>query len=132
MNDMAYIDREKLEKYLREQVDECPKIGLHNPTGYGARLGLNMAIAYVKALSTEDVVPRSEVEELQKKLNEQDFTNMILRANGHSPVIEQAKQEVASEIFEEIEKHLPYLNQQGWVENLKSTLAELKKKYIGE
>lgn len=60
------------------------------------------------------------------ELKEQPIADVVPRSE-----VEKAKQEVAREIFEEIEKHLPYLAQQGWVENLKSTLAELKKKYIG-
>lgn len=85
---------------------------------------------------TEDVVPRSEVERLEQKLKDQDFTNTILRANAHSPVIERAKQEVAREIFEEIDKILEtqekYLYCNPSLAYVYELIAEIEKKYIGE
>ena len=87
-----YIDRETLIEFVKkysaningETTLKCVEIAIRNAP-------------------TEDVVPRSEVEKLEQKLKDQDLTNMILRANLHSPVIERAKQEVAREILGEID-----------------------------
>ena len=71
---------------------------------------------------TEDVVPRSEVESLQNEL-------AIMRngINEYKVKLEQAKQEVAREMFEDFTKHKVCTNEEDY-----RVLAELNKKHIGE
>ena len=71
----------------------------------------------ILALPTEDVVPRSEVEDLKCQLEREREYIEFLKAN-----IVSGKQEVAREIFREIDK----------IYFCKRVFAELRKKYIGE
>lgn len=115
-------------------------------------------IKTIENAPTEDVVPRSEVEEADKEIArlKEILTNYALQygtVKTQQKVINQAKQEIAREIFEEIEgntnqaiKRLKdakegvtdkdlrnYVNGKiGEVENTQTFIAELKKKYIGE
>lgn len=75
---------------------------------------------------SKDVVPRSEVEEIVK------FKDMAY-AELKSLFIE-AKQEVAKQIFEEIEKYVKNFSEDKYYQfwHLEMDVAELKKKYIGE
>lgn len=59
-----------------------------------ARFGVEGAMKELDYVPTADVVPKSEVERLQKALDEYEETSGL----------KQAKAEVAMEIFEEIEK----------------------------
>lgn len=95
---------------------------------------------------TADVVPKSEVLEMQKeqlgRLKEikseiervtVEYEAMRGAANSYKMHYEQAKAEVAREIFEEIEKNIY------WIESIyqkipclpNGYIAELKKKYTG-
>ena len=129
---MAYIDREELESYLQEHIDECPKTGLRNPTGYGVRLGLRMAIAYVKTIPAKDVVPRNEVELLQAE-NERLMREKTALECVVSTARNQAKQEVAREMLNDLDKikHRYYIGAYGVIETL-DEITEAIKKYIGE
>lgn len=146
-----YIDKDKL---IRDLID--------NRNFYPA-----IVKRAIEQAPTEDVVPRAEVEELQKKLVVQkrcnnelvkiceklnkdlaEFENkqfscdscdrIALTSAEHKHCIEQAKQDVAREIFEEIEK--PILSQLGISTMEKKEayyfcldiIADLKKKHIGE
>ena len=73
-----------------------------------------------------DVVPRSEVEELKKRLERTSIAYAEMKQ-----LYEQAKQEVAKQIFEEIEREFsPVCAYEGYA--IKEYLADLKKKYIGD
>lgn len=77
----------------------------------------------VQNLPTDDVVPKSEVERLENTYN-----RAIRKINNKTiTAIRNAKQEVAREIFEEIEKVVGYalcVDLTDW-----SAYTELKKKY---
>ena len=97
--------------------------------------GFSEAIRVLDMLPAEDVVPKSEYETLELTLEaERSFKPLAITI---------AKQEVAKEIFEEIEKLLDYHSYtqffQGEIcptsyfeKDLEDSIAELKKKYIGE
>ena len=66
-----YIDADKLIAHLKDELKGC-----HLPFGsraggkgiaYGTILGLNSAISFAETLSSEDVVPKSEVEKIFKE-----------------------------------------------------------------
>jgi hypothetical protein len=82
----------------------------------------------------ENVVPRSEYEELKAKLEKQYFWEKLLKAESHAPIIAKAKQEVAREIFEEIDDiavmcyHDMLLTEEQAIDKI----LELRKKHIGE
>ena len=71
-----YIDADKLIAHLKDEIRECePPIGSRangKSIAYGTKLGLKSAISFAETLSTEDVVPKSEVEEIFR-----EFDNMI-------------------------------------------------------
>ncbi len=138
---MAYIDREKV-------MTEINRIGGHNLCEWDT-IGVK---ALIDRQPTADVVPRSEVEEANLIIKQ--LTDQIKMLNDQ---IEQAKQEVAREIFEEIEEDLNnlikyYKEKRKYVtevdyneleqlccdikirtfEERLLKIAELKKKYIGE
>ena len=100
--------------------------------------GMDYILDMIDNAPTEDVVPRSEYEELSIELEA-----MRCAANSYKMHFENAKQEVAREIFEEIEEALAQHSYaqcfQGEVcatsyfdYDLEDSVAELKKKYIGE
>ena len=84
------------------------------------------AICAIENLPTADVVPKSEVEKLQKELEiwKQNRFNLFQRLGCY----EMAKQKIAREIFEEIEKHIVF-NTYGIATISDKTFAELEKKY---
>lgn len=85
--------------------------------------GMDYILDMIDKAPTEDVVPRSEVEEIVK------FKDMAY-AELKSLFIE-AKQEVAREIFELIDcAFSPVFDYNGYT--IKEYIAEIKKKYIGE
>ena len=85
-------------------------------------------VADIVRIDTADVVPKSEVEQLKIELEA-----MRTSANAYKMHYENAKQEVAREIFDEIEKY--------WIKSDTlpdcarlvdlDKIAELKKKYTG-
>ena len=115
-----YIDAEALTDYMLERYNDlCEKHGDydHYTTGYGD------AIDVIENAPTADVVPKSEVD---KTIAEWAYL--------HADVLnklENARVEVAREIFEEIEKIVVKVR----VEDTKNFVlsekqfAELKKKY---
>lgn len=107
-----YIDREALLEQIDNRVNAF----------YDEEMNIkDMCVQLTENAPTEDVVPKSEVEEIVK------FKDMAY-AELKSLFIE-AEQEVAKQIFEEIEK---LQNPQGAVWLFTSNYIELKKKYIGE
>ena len=106
-------------------------------------------VADIVRIDTADVVPKSEVERLQAELDDKQFRcdscdRIMLTGAEHRACVNQAKAEVAREIFEEIEtivdnntykSYLP--NSSLWSKEYKikqiiTELAELKKKYTGD
>lgn len=128
---MAYIEKEPLIEFITK--------GLNNPDktkafGYDAI----EILTEIKYAPTADVAPKSEVERLTVELDA-----MRGAANSYKMHYENAKAEVAREIFEEIEKIMDTLiydykkvsrYQDGdtvwYVKDF--LLAELKKKYMEE
>ena len=120
--------------------------------------GVNSAIDYwiteINHFPSADVVPKSEVDRLVDKwIGEENLTQdaMVLRFiealrdeakryekyyfnHEYDKLIAEAKQEVAREIFEEIEKYVEVALMNGHIETPilcigHGTFAELKKKY---
>ena len=74
-------------------------------------------------IQAADVVPKSEVERLQKALDAYEETSGL----------KQAKAEIAREIFEEIENFIPrFMVGYFSYESLTEGIAEIKKKYTGD
>ena len=162
-----YIDADKL------VIEEIPLkdhqiIKLDNNLFIGRKNGKTIELVrdYLKNAienaPTEDVIPRSEVEGLKKENEVLSASNKTLALSRRKieDELNKAKQDVAREIFEEIEnfiesdrgKAICEDNSNDWfakdraktfetyhnigVENAKNTLRdlldELKKKYIGE
>ena len=164
---MAYIDREK----LKEQInDTCKYAQATNDYQRGCNAVCDWAVKIIKNMPTEDVVPRSEVNDLEYKLigvmhsvdkwlegdelNQDEVNRAITMREKTLKIVEalederdrykkyyfrheydkweaEIKQEVAREIFEEIDKLIVKPNGMWlWQWDL-NKLAELKKKYIG-
>ena len=150
-----YIDREQLLEQIEEPMNWTDsEAELQEQADYQAFKNM------VENAPTEDVVPRSEVENLQKRIANQreeierlrKHTHNIQQSRNHYKAkaesvgkqlhnvlqgyhnrIDQAKQEVAKQIFEEIEKiALTHIDRYGRCIIDKNDLAELEKKYIGD
>ena len=125
-----YIDADKLIAHLKDEIKACePKFyGRVNgkSVAYGTELGLKSAISFAETLSTEDVVPKSEVEKLKADVEvwKQNRFNIYQKLECYK----MTRAKVAREIFEEIEKHLIF-NAYGIATISDKTFAELKKKY---
>ena len=148
-----YIDADVLLNQLNKKIPEPGKMRYME--------GFNDAIARVRSMvsssSAVDVVPREEVVKLEKELTRyeqvcgklivKDGVGIGLLPDGKETVyilksiasitkelaIRRTKQEVAREIFEEIEKVLEnnevYYRQ---TDEMRKQFAELKKKYVPE
>ena len=83
-------------------------------------------------ISSADVVPDSEVERLKRILN--SYTLQYGTVRDQQKVIDEAKREVAREIFEEIETKLKPVTMISFfgepVYDSSVILAEIKKKYL--
>lgn len=128
-----YIDAEKLKRDLIDNRSFYPAI-VKNA---------------IENAPTEDVVPRSEYEKMKEKADrhldnlkavlderaeeKSKVERYMLKSDGSLemiPTVESVRQDVAREIFEEIEKSIMSPDQS---QNYKEWyFAELKKKYIGE
>ena len=105
----------------------------------------------VYKVSTADVVPKSEVEKLQKQLAEMLVSEQtelhipmeyLVRVRTEHPIYTAIKTEVAREIFREIEKLTPKKFTEksqdfefGYalaIQQIKNEFSELKKKYTEE
>ena len=89
-----YIDADKLIAHLVDEKERCPNDEIEYPISYGCRLGLQGAISFAETQTTADVVPKSEVEWLYYNLQ------AVLEERA------ETKQEIAREIFEEIEEFI--------------------------
>ena len=134
-----YIEREAVLKIIG---DNCPpdKCGYNTEEEMGAGAACYYIGKDVEKIPTADVVPRSEVEELKKRM----FPSYA-RACTEEEAIKIGKQygraEVAMEIFEEIEKKSCNISEHNHATNVTrvvcyqlsaNTVAELKKKYTEE
>lgn len=162
---MAYIEIDEFKRKLIDEKNFFPAI----------------VARALDEMPPADVVPRAEVERLSKELNElaEEYSNLIIEkdkifdegeawykkakeletelnamrgaANSYKMHYENAKTEVAREIFAEIDERIASLEyrantprktvkveelkaQCDWIlhEVIPKTLAELKKKYIGD
>ena len=90
----------------------------------------------IMALPTADVAPKSEVEKLHEVIfKKEDLMQKIAKErNDYYDELQYAKQEVAREIFEEIDSFFArYDNDKNYfMDNMEYDIAELKKKYTGE
>ena len=127
-----YIDAEALtDRMLERYNDLCEEHGDydHYTTGYGD------AIDVIENAPTADVVPNSEVERLEHILD--SYALQYGTVTEQQEIIDEAKAEVAREIFEEISKasadwgcYCISAFKWGYVTtDVSKTLAELKKKY---
>lgn len=118
---MRYIDADKLiEKWQNTLKDKSP-----DDLAYKC---FTLFIDGLKKEPTADVVPKSEVEQLKAELDKQKLWERLLKAESHAPIIKKAKQEVAREIFEEIENKF-YYDDVGDFTIDHMDFQELKKKY---
>lgn len=119
-----YIDADALTETCKRQI-ECEWNAIAAPNSWAD--AFQDFSDLVEQTPTEDVVPRSEVEKLEEYIDDLNDSKEHLCV-----MLEEARADVAREIFEEIEKHAmvgqtPFgliLYQIGV-----GTLAELEKKY---
>ena len=144
-----YIDKDKVLKTIYDEMDGY----------YTEEVSITDLFDGINKIPIADVVPKSEVEELQKKLDDyKKFVGEIrVTCENHAVIIDtehteyidkrvaegfknmaikQAKQEVARVIFAEIDTILKtqekYLYCNPSLTYVYELIAELKKKYIGE
>ena len=119
-----YIEADKLIAHLKVEIKECEIPFGSRANGksiaYGTALGLKSAISFVETLSTADVVPKSEVEKLEKEVLiwKQNRFNLYQRLE----LYEMAMKKGAIEVIE-------YLENEGLLNMTPQGIAELKKKY---
>lgn len=135
------IDKiEKMARIMCQRNKSCLLCEVQSPCICKTYAELLNAEGY--EIKTEDVVPRSEVEELTKE-NERIMREKTALECIVSTVRNQAKQEVARKIFEELSNILCenvspryYINDvevpRAFKECIISDIDKLKKKYIGE
>jgi hypothetical protein len=124
-----YIDADILKERLEDFSKWCRD---------GRKQGVDFVLdCPLPDIPTADVVPRSEVEGLEKEneiLSKSNKTLAFSRTRIEAE-IEKAKQEVAREIFEEIEKNMVTIDDIDFNRFRaigRRTFEELKKKHIGE
>ena len=149
---MAYIDREKFLKSTISRFKCVPLIGVPLCRNGEECFDGEDFEALINEAPTVDVVPRSEViDEFVERLHKEKiiikdhrgqlgevvrigFIDRIAKEMKENEKfkaeLDQAKQEVAREIFEEIEKNPVVMQSCIFID--KKEYAELKKKYIGE
>lgn len=135
-----YITKEAAQKCL-DDLSSDNLIGNENDTF----ISLAEAKDKIEELPTADVVPRSEVEALEEEIKrlQSVLNNYALRygtVRDQRAVIDNAKADVAKEIFEEIGKILRRFDEiaerdkseygELIVGDITANIAELKKKYM--
>ena len=114
---MRYIDADKLvEMYERSAEDDWNKKTA--PSSWAE--AFECAIADIDDQPTADVVPKSEVERLEK--DNEDLRNVLTNTINK---YRNCEAEVAKEIFEEIEREI----KNHGIAYAQRKIAELKKKY---
>ena len=139
-----YIDADELLKELQEELDfETPMYTEEQNKYFNS--GLRCAIRDVKKAPTADVVPKSEVDRLQQVLDSKCdncicLARQMLEEKTAQEIqtlrvrylkrIDEAKQEVAREIFEEIDRIVSeYCDRFIPPTEMVAMLFDLKKKY---
>jgi hypothetical protein len=142
-NDMArYIDADKLIAHLKDEIKGCePPFGSRangKSIAYGTKLGLKSAISFAETLATADVVPKSEVEELKKKLaeTEVELMNVCLEKTNCDDMIQYILdfyfRRKVMDVFEEIEfeiRQLDFDREETRAIAIEGIIAKCKKKY---
>lgn len=128
-----YIDADKYVEYLEKEI--CSKC----IDEVCSACGLDSARWIAEEFPAEDVVPKSEVENAEAEIERlKHILNCYALQYGtvteQQKVIDDAKSEVAREIFEEIEEIAIEHEMFGRIVLMigQGTLAELKKKYTEE
>lgn len=131
-----YIDSDALIEDIQETV--CGKCGDISDGIKCKSCGIDDTLGFLENAPTADVVPKSEVDKWKnaakiankerEKLSNHYFIDTQI---GNGTPLQRAKRELASEIFEEIEKILneKFLINHGVVLISKEDFAELKNKY---
>lgn len=114
MAEQEYVNKESLARHIENSFGE---------------ISTPFVVREIRQFPAADIVPKSEVEELQIELQA-----MRMSANSYKMHCENARAEVAREIFEEIEKFIyRYLNDADYTGgDIIYDIAELKNKYTGE
>ena len=92
--------------------------------------GMDYILDMIENAPTEDVVPKSEVEKFIQEIDQIQKDKAEITYLKEQ-MIAKAKQDVAREIFEEIE-HEAYKNEEGDLYLDLPDYLKIKKKYIGE
>ncbi len=133
-----YIDADKLIAHLKDEIEGCkpPFCGRANgkSIAYGTILGLKSAISFAETLSTADVVPKSEVERLEKENETLTIQRnaWYLAAERVGEDLQKAKAEVARDIFAAIEfdiHNLDFDREETRAIAIEGVIANLKKIY---
>ena len=116
-----YIDADKLAEYIT--TNYCKNCDIYDGEKCNA-CPMNDALNYIETFQTADVVPKSEVDKLNKELDNlaEELSDLIVEKDKlfdevvrlrtvldeyeETSGLKQAKAEVAREIFEEIDKIL--------------------------
>ena len=116
-----YIDLEELAKRINENIK--PDTPEENALIEWCK---DECIRQGYAMPTADVVPRSEVEKLEEHIDDLNDSKEHLCV-----MLEEARADVAREIFEEIEEHIKGVGFSSFAERFEfiDWIAELKKKY---
>lgn len=148
---MRFIDADVLIEVLEAWKRDCAECDYESEAGQV----IFDCICQIQDTPTADVVPKSEVEKLNKELDElaEEHIDLIVEKDhlfdeverltyllhcyalqygtvkDQQAVIDKAKAEVAREIFEEIESLLKRTCEKGYRGSISDLFAELKKKY---
>lgn len=145
-----YIDKDKVLKAIDDEMSGY----------YTEEVSITDLFDGINKIPIADVVPKSEVEKANQEVEKADkeierltkiLENYALQYGTDTDkqkVIEQAKQEVAREIFEQMKKRIHYeytdlaynvpedddyyLGKLAGISEAKNIIAEYEKKYIGE
>ena len=146
-------------EYIKHTCKDCIHFKICNDYEY--LIGREIKVACPDFKSTEDVVPRSEVEKIFDKYGnynfptepKENFNNTVVTGNKEStdfycsftqskiqncPIqdeIEKAKQEVAKQIIDDLCGIFDYWRQDDCIRESSAiilAIADFKKKYIGE
>ena len=135
-----YIDMDGYRKLFDEEYKKTRKLISEGETHLdNLAEGFSEASRVIDRMPTEDVVPKSEVEELEKEVERltailHSYALQYGTVADKQKAIDKAKAKVAREIFEEIEKlSHKFMNDQHYIfGDMLWDIYELKKKYTEE